>query len=146
MAVAGCPEAGTELGEDGLQEGTQPPGLNLFANWGELRVKVESAAARLAAATAGSTKLSLRLVSANPARAQMTFRFAVPAPGPVRLAIYDVQGRRVTTVLDQALPAGWGSATWDGRDLRGVSVASATYFARLESGGEVQLRKVLVAR
>ena len=125
---------------------TQPPGLNLFANWGELRVKTLSAAPGLARASAAGNRLALRLISPNPARSNMEFRFAVPAAGAVRLAIYDVQGRRVATVLDQTLPAGWQSASWNGRDLRSLPVASGAYFARLESGGEVRLRKVFMTR
>jgi hypothetical protein len=38
------------------------------------------------------------------------------------------------------------TAQWDGRDIQGKLVASGAYFAKLEAAGEVQLRKLLVAR
>jgi TolB protein len=129
----------------GAVQMTTPPGLNLFANWGELRVKAENAARSLARSS-GAGGLSLRLASSSPARGAMSFRFALPADGAVRLAIYDIQGRRVATVLDQTLAAGSRTARWDGRDIRGKLVASGAYFAKLEAAGEVQMQKLLVAR
>ena len=125
---------------------TQPPGLNLFANWGELRVKVPKSAASLARSSAAGDRIALRLVSPNPARGDVRFGIALPSAGAARLTIYDVQGRRVATVLDRALSAGWQSVSWDGRDNRGLCAASGTYFARLESGGAVRLEKVLLSR
>lgn len=121
-----------------------PPGLNLFANWGELRVKVEKAARNLE--TARRDGLSLRLASQTPASDGMSFRFGTPAGGAAKLSIYDIQGRLVARLLDQTLSAGWHTAAWDSRDLRGRLVASGGYFAKLESGGQVRLQKVLVAR
>jgi len=124
---------------------TQPPGLNLFPNWGELRVKVGNAARSLAQSS-GPGGLSLRLASSSPSRGGMSFRFAIPADGAVRLAIYDIQGRRVATVLDQTLAAGSRTARWDGRDIQGKLVASGAYFAKLEAAGEAQMQKLLVTR
>ena len=66
--------------------------------------------------------------------------------GSVNLAIYDVSGRRVASVVNQVLPPGRRTMAWDGRDASGRPVASGTYFARLESGGQVRVRKIVVAR
>jgi flagellar hook assembly protein FlgD len=57
----------------------------------------------------------------------------VPAPAPVRIAVYDIQGRRVRPLLDQTVPAGYHSVIWDGRDDGGHAVASGIYLARLRS-------------
>jgi len=64
----------------------------------------------------------------------------------VRLAVYDVHGRRVASVVDRVGVAGWGTVLWDGRDNAGRDVGSGTYFLRLELGDAVRVRKVVLAR
>ena len=78
----------------------------------------------------------------NPVRADATIRFALPASSPATLAVYDVQGRRVATVLDhERRPAG----------PQAVSVNVSTwpvgcYLYRLEAGGSSATRKMLVIK
>ncbi len=82
----------------------------------------------------------------NPFGVRAQFNYGLPKAGQVRLAVYDLQGRRVATVVDRVQAAGWRSVFWDGRDERGREVASGAYFARLESAGEVRVRKIVIAR
>ncbi len=92
--------------------------------------------------------LALRLdpVYPNPFGARTNLNFAVPRGGTAKLAIYTVAGRKVVTIFDQAMPSGWRLVAWEGRDASGRPVASGTYFAKLEAAGQVQVRKVIVAR
>lgn len=92
--------------------------------------------------------MALRLdpVYPNPFGARTNLGFAVPTGGPARLAIYTVAGRKVVTIVDQIMPSGWRLVEWDGRDASDQPVASGTYFAKLESAGQVQVRKIIVAR
>jgi len=53
----------------------------------------------------------------------------------VRLAVYDVMGRRVRTITDGELPAGGTEVRWDGRDANGTKVGSGVYFASLTAAG-----------
>jgi hypothetical protein len=82
----------------------------------------------------------------NPLNPLTTLTYFLAAPGHVRLAIYDVEGRLVATVVDDSEPRGRGSAVWNGRDGSGEAVASGVYFARLESGGGVDTRKITLIR
>ena len=81
--------------------------------------------------------ISLR-VSPNPFNPLTTVRFDIPAEGAVRLAVYDVAGRLVCTLVDGNLPKGSHEAVWDGRDASGRDVGSGSYLARLEFGGRVE--------
>jgi hypothetical protein len=79
----------------------------------------------------------------NPFRAVTTLDYDAAGATSVSLSIYDVVGRLLRTVVDDELPAGDHTATWDGRDAQGHRVTGGTYFVRLEAGGEVRTGKVV---
>ncbi len=59
----------------------------------------------------------------NPFSKETEIRFAVPPAGAtVRLAIYDVAGRRVRTIVNGKVEGGVHGVTWDGRDDAGLEV------------------------
>jgi hypothetical protein len=88
----------------------------------------------------------------NPFRTgqQTTILFGVPAPATgtprASLAIYDVLGRRVRTLVDGDVIAGDQAVTWDGTSDAGGSVPSGVYVARLESGGTDRTIRILFVR
>jgi hypothetical protein len=74
-------------------------------------------------------------VAPNPFNPRTTVRFAVPRPGPVRLTVHDVRGRRLATLVQGRRAAGEHAVRWDGRDERRRPVASGTYLIRLQAPG-----------
>jgi hypothetical protein len=68
----------------------------------------------------------------NPANPSATIHFAVPMDSRVTVEIYDVQGRRVVTLLDQTVPAGYHSIAWDGKTASGQGAATGMYFCRVQ--------------
>ena len=52
----------------------------------------------------------------------------------VHVAIYNIQGQRVCTLVDAPLHAGIHRTRWDGRDERGHLAATGPYFARFRIG------------
>jgi len=82
----------------------------------------------------------------NPFVSATTIRFDHPRAGPVRLAIFDVTGRRVRTLLDAAVAAGLQSVAWDGRDDAGRRVGAGVYMARLDADGVAATLRVLRVR
>jgi len=64
----------------------------------------------------------------------------------VELAIYDITGRKVTTLVSDDLEAGRHAITWLGRDDTGQQVASGVYVYRLKSDGEVLNRKMMLVK
>jgi subtilisin-like proprotein convertase family protein len=75
-----------------------------------------------------------------------TIRFALPASVPARLAVYDVTGRLVRTLVDRALPAGPHRVVWDGRDQHGAAVRPGVYLYRLRAGSFAAARRLVVIR
>ncbi len=82
----------------------------------------------------------------NPFNPGTRFTFTLPAPGKVRLAIFDIGGRLVRRLVDQERPAGTFTERWDGRDGSGAPVAAGVYLARLEQGGRSAVRKLVVVK
>jgi hypothetical protein len=71
--------------------------------------------------------------------------FAVPRVARVDLSLYDMQGRRVATLVEGLLPAGRHQAMWNG--IAGERSAPAgVYFVRLQASGVNLSRKVVVTR
>jgi len=69
----------------------------------------------------------------NPFHGDTEIGFTLSRGGPVRVAIYDVQGRQVARLRDAWLPAGRHTVSWNGRLGDGAPAAGGIYFVRLES-------------
>ncbi len=100
-----------------------------------------------------SVSLGLELLPArpNPANPWTMLRFRIPpveagAESRVVLAIYDIEGALVKSLIEGNLPRGEHEARWDGGNWRGDPVASGTYFARLSTGTGTSVRKLTVLR
>jgi len=89
---------------------------------------------------------ALRQNMPNPFGPSTVIELALPVNARATLRVYDVTGRLVKTVVDQAFPAGIHPVRWDGRDSDGQRVASGVYFYRMESGDFRATRKMLVLR
>jgi hypothetical protein len=83
----------------------------------------------------------------NPFNPTTSISYDVPAGGgDVVLAVYDVSGRLVKSLVDAREPAGTRTVRWDGTDRRGQSVASGIYFYRMRAGSYVETRKMLLLK
>ena len=90
---------------------------------------------------------SLRLAtSPNPFSAGVKASYAVGRTMPVRLAVYDVEGRLVRIVEDGIQAAGEHTATWDGTDSSGGRAGSGIYFVKVEAGNRAVTRKAVFLR
>jgi flagellar hook assembly protein FlgD len=65
---------------------------------------------------------------------------------PVRLAVYDVEGRLVRVLTEGKKAAGDHTATWDGLDAHDHRAGSGIYFLRLEAGNRAVSRKAVFLR
>ncbi len=92
------------------------------------------------------TKFSFRGGYPNPSPGNTTMQFSLPSEGPVKMTIHNVRGERVKTLIRETLSAGRHERAWNGRDEEGGTVASGTYWVRLEAAGEIQTKRVTVIR
>ncbi len=77
----------------------------------------------------------------NPFNPQTTIAYSLPRDTRVRLQVFDVRGRLVRTLVDGPRAAGQHTVPFDG-----TSLASGTYFYRLDAGGEVVTRTMTLVK
>jgi hypothetical protein len=82
----------------------------------------------------------------NPFNPKTSIDYAVNAAGPASLRIYDSAGRLVRTLVDGVLDAGSHRAVWDGTDGAGNALPSGVYLVRLQSAGQQDSHKLLLAK
>lgn len=125
-----------------------PAGPRAFERDGD-DVRSPSAVAMPLAAAHGAHGASpdgiLGLPSRNPFRSRVTFALPPAAP-PLEVAVFDLRGRRVCTLLTLAVERAPRSLEWDGRDDAGARLPAGLYFVRAVRGAEVATRKVLLTR
>jgi hypothetical protein len=82
----------------------------------------------------------------NPFNPTTWIRYGIPAKADVDLAVYNLMGQRVRTLLKDNQPAGYHVASWDALNDQGAGVASGMYFYRLSSAGKQLTGKMLLLR
>ncbi len=83
----------------------------------------------------------------NPFNPATTIAYQISSQAAIQLVVYDAAGKEVRTLIDETIPAGRHSVSWDGKNQSGSSVASGFYFYRMIVGGAVQqTRKMLLIK
>lgn len=95
----------------------------------------------------GAPKFGLWQNAPNPFNPFTVIDYEVPAGGAkVRLEVYDVGGRLVTTLVDEFRTEGRHTAQWDGRGAGGRELPSGIYLYRLSTPAEEATRKMLLLK
>ena len=84
--------------------------------------------------------------SPNPFNPATTIEFSNELESPATLAVYDILGRRLSTLWNGTLPAGTHQMEWNGVDDHGNRAASGVYLARLDLAGRSTVRKMVLLR
>jgi hypothetical protein len=95
---------------------------------------------------AGGTSISLYPARPNPFSGSTTIDLYLPRPQRVMLAVYDVKGRRVSTIRSGMLGQGRHSLRWDGAGDSGRPAAQGVYFLKMETEGKVLTRKIVILK
>ena len=82
----------------------------------------------------------------NPIRDAAAIRYSVASSGPVELTIFDINGRRIRTLVDAHVVPGPHEVAWDGRDDLGAAVPSGIYFYRLTANSFDSVKRMLILR
>jgi hypothetical protein len=80
----------------------------------------------------------------NPFNPTTTIQYAIPADGAghVEMIIYNINGQKVRTLVNETKDAGYYSVVWDGRNDRGELVSSGIYLYRIVSGNFSKIERM----
>jgi hypothetical protein len=81
----------------------------------------------------------------NPFNPSTTISYSVQRPGLLTIAVFDVRGRLLRTLLERQVDAS-GAAGWDGTDANGRPLGAGVYFVRAAIGGEMALARLVLAK
>ncbi|MBN2200800.1 discoidin domain-containing protein, partial [bacterium] len=77
----------------------------------------------------------------NPFNPQTTISYSIEAKGRVRMTVHNAVGQEVDRLVNADLAAGPHQAVWNAKDR-----PSGVYFVRLEAGGSVRIRKMVLLK
>ncbi len=82
----------------------------------------------------------------NPFNPKTVIRFALPKDSWVKLEVYNILGQKVKTLVDEKLAAGVKEVQWDGKDGKGLEVASGIYFYRIKADSFSDVKKMVMLK
>ncbi|MBD3169450.1 MAG: T9SS type A sorting domain-containing protein [candidate division Zixibacteria bacterium] len=77
----------------------------------------------------------------NPFNASTNFAFDLPRGNYTELSIYNLMGRKITTLVDNYFQAGTHRVSWDASDF-----ASGVYFYKLSAGDETFTKRMILLK
>jgi len=87
----------------------------------------------------------------NPFNPSTTLRFDLPRQAMTEIAVFNILGQKVTTLVSQELPAKSYTTEWNGTSASGAPVGSGVYFVRMTARGSdgqqfTALQKVMLMK
>jgi hypothetical protein len=82
----------------------------------------------------------------NPFNPTTVILFSLESPGHVDLAIYNLLGQSIRTLISADMRAGDHETVWDGTDDNGMPVSSGVYFYRLQAGSFSKTMKMMLMK
>jgi len=91
-------------------------------------------------------KYELKQNYPNPFNPSTTIDFSVAGKDMVRLDVFDVLGKHVATLVNEAMTPGRYTISWDGSSGTGSKVASGIYLYRIQAGMFISVKKMLLLK
>jgi hypothetical protein len=82
----------------------------------------------------------------NPFNPVTHFTVDLPRATEVEVAVYDLLGREIMSLMSGAQPAGRYTLEWNGRDGNGMTVPTGMYFVRMSSDEFNAARKIMLMK
>ena len=86
------------------------------------------------------------VIHPNPFVGQTCIDYAIPEKASVKIAIYDVSGRLVKSLISAKLAPGYYKTNWHGDDNIERRVSAGVYFIRIDTKEFKSQRKIVFVR
>ncbi|MFZ5515260.1 MAG: FlgD immunoglobulin-like domain containing protein [Candidatus Zhuqueibacterota bacterium] len=82
----------------------------------------------------------------NPFNPSTEIRYSIPGDGKVEVAVFDLLGKKVATLVSERQQQGFHSVTWDGKDESGQRVSSGVYLFTIKAGDHFEMKKMIMVK
>jgi hypothetical protein len=82
----------------------------------------------------------------NPFNPETSIQFELPQPCYVKIAVFNLLGQEIKTLVHVDLSAGIHQTVWDGTNQLEESVSSGVYLYRIEAGDFIKTKKMMIIR
>jgi flagellar hook assembly protein FlgD len=82
----------------------------------------------------------------NPFNPTTHFNIEIPKTADVTIAVYDVLGQQVSTLLSGQQNAGYMTVEWDGKDAHGQQSPTGIYFVRMTADEFTATTKIMLMK
>jgi len=82
----------------------------------------------------------------NPFNSATTIKYSLPETADVKIALYNVYGQKISTLVDGKKERGTFSIIWNGTDDDNLNVSSGLYICRITAGKSEKCIKIIYMR
>ncbi|MFC1565604.1 GLUG motif-containing protein [Candidatus Neomarinimicrobiota bacterium] len=82
----------------------------------------------------------------NPFNPSTTIKYGLDDDSKVTIAIYDIAGNLISTLVNTEQTQGWHSVIWNGTNQQGELSPAGIYLSRITSGNEVKTAKLMLLK
>ncbi|TDI76932.1 MAG: T9SS type A sorting domain-containing protein [Bacteroidetes bacterium] len=82
----------------------------------------------------------------NPLRTSTIIEYDIPGSTSIEISIYDLLGKRVTTLVKTFVQGGTHRVVWDGTSSTGAPVGAGVYFVRMFAGDASMSQKLVLLK
>ena len=93
--------------------------------------------------SANPEKIDLSQNYPNPFNSTTKIQFGISVNSRVDISIYNIQGQKIRTLVDEIMKTGKHDINWNGSDNNGYIVSSGIYLYKMKMGNKNLMRKIM---
>ena len=129
---------------DGIRVAGMPGGSAKYISVAELRV-FRSGSTSVASENQ-PRRFSLSQNYPNPFNPSTEIRFGISGTSRVTIAVFNILGQQIRTLVEREMHEGSYQVVWDGKDEGGNVATSGIYLCRMQAGEFISTRKMIMAK